>query len=1155
MSDGEQSEPENGCLSLLSSCFRPKHKAVALENTHRSPNPAPDAGALPIKSAPESEQLDPPISSLPPLQPTLSPTQRPASSVTDKVSQSPDTTAAAPDLWFLACQQLDKKTQTWILDNSEPKAEGGKQWATDLIALVQEREAEYKDKTPKIKVGNREIIWRDYANKTVTLLLTIGDIAVNFAPTPSPIIWSSLKVFMKTNVAQCEDLVAIFGCAEKVLSLMRRGAVYEIVYLQDAPTNTAAEDLQKNLVDLYKALLQLLCHAFARLNEGQGQQFLRALICPGEGTALVSALSNHENKLSMAVQACGAVELQEHQKLLQSLSAPLRRVDENVKNLVEHLHEKSLDEALDYISAIPIGKHHFEKRETRTPETCEWLLNHPGFLDWEKSSCSSTLWLQGNIGAGKSYLTSKVIDRYWFDNEDKAKHDEGFAYFYCSRSDPARRDPKSIYQSYVRQLARISHYSNGMHKSIADLYRKARGEQRELSIAECKTALSELLKSYPQTTLILDALDECELEARHDIIVALRSLVTDAERPVKVYIASRREPDIERAMGSENLIEIGTANNKDDIEKYIDQEMRRFGGAWESVSEGVRDKVKRTITDESDGMFRWAYLQWEQLKKFKTDQSILERLGRLPKSLEQAYDEIYSQNDGLELVILQRAAKWVLCAAEPLSDEMLLWVIRLGIQSNSKAEAALTLSSPITQSTLESICCNLIVRDSQLNVWKFPHASAAEYFEDRHKVWMGNAHEDVAVLLISCLIACYSKWPLLPPSSFYLNGQFRMLYGTRTFPQYNFSRNLDLGDCLDPRHPLQYYAMRFWAWHARKSSSHLQVSPVLKQFLGAEGPQISSSQPYRTWCYNLIYKCAVIDAKFEELVNPHDLFPTEKSIFGICALGLHTLLDGWWDKDIDVSLVNDKGRDLLSLAAKYGHPDLCSSLIDYGSDMNRSLPSANGSAFLEALGMNQVETGAFFLDRGYNPNCISRGGQRLLCLAVRVAESFVEILLKAGADPNIQCRNCKYYCALETAAQKGKTESAKMLIDYGADVNLATQRGEWGSPLAAAANGTSLESVKLLVKHGASVNAQLEHGDYGSALAAALFGMSYDVDIVKYLVEEAGADARISFSRPRQGWFSFSFEKTRESALEKARYLVERGYIQENDLTNLGLDI
>ncbi|KAL6825903.1 hypothetical protein J3E69DRAFT_335339 [Trichoderma sp. SZMC 28015] len=1160
MVNEKQSEQQKPRVSMWSR-VRKENKANSQENSHQSNNATPNIEEPRIKAADTIEQSDLIGSSqLPNPRPTTS-------GIGERPAESPDTTALEADLWSRAYQALDEKSKKRIPVTSDPKPGSGKQWAADLITLVREREEAYKDSTPKLKIGDREIIWRDYANKTVTLLVTIGDIAVNFAPAPSPIIWSALKVFMKTNVTQCEDLVTIFGCAEKVLSVMRQGAVYEIVYLQDVPISNATEELKDVLSNLYKALLQLLTHALKRLNEGQGRQFLHALISPGKGAGLVSALSDHEHKLSMAVQACGAVQSQEHQTLLQSLSAPLRRVDENVKNLVELLEEKILDEALDYISALPIGDYHLEKKETRTPETCEWLLKDRRFLEWEESSCSSTLWLQGSIGAGKSYLTSKVIDRYVFDNEAQGKNNEGFAYFYCSRSDTARRDPKFIYQSYIRQLAQLNHYPTGMHKSISDLYRKAKKGQRQLTIPECKTALSELLKSYPRTTLVLDALDECEVVSRREIVLVLRSLATDAERPVKVYIASRREPDIERNLGSGNLIEIRTSDNKGDIEKYIKQEMTQFGEEWESVSQDVKEEVKRTIADRSDGMFRWAYLQWEQLKNFKTNQSILERLGKLPKSLEHAYDEIYFQNEGYELVILQRAIKWVLCAAEPLSNDVLLWAIRLETQTDSKAEAALTLSSPVTQSTLESICRNLIVRDSRLKVWKFHHASAAEYFEGRHKDWTAKAHEDVAILLISHLIDCYSEWRI---------------------PHWNQSSKLpsyelDLDDYLNLKHPFQKYAKRFWVWHARSATNHHRVSPILKRFLGAAGPQKPSSQQYRIWCYHMRQESTTFYMPTRLYLG--DLFPAEMSIFGICAMGLHTLLEGWWDKNIDLSLVNGERMDLLSIAVKYRHHSLCSDLIDHGSDINRTFQNKPGSALAEALENQQVKTAALLLDKGCNPDNYVHGSS-LLCFAVRNAEWSVKLLLEAGADPNIQCRYCPYGCALETAVRLGRIGSAKMLIKYGADVNL-TPTGIWeayGSPLAAAANGGSLECIKLLLEHGANANAQLENGEYGSALAAAAngeslqcvqllianganvnarlkcgrygsalgaarFGQKKTVEIITYLIGEAGADASII---PPDQIYGASSEKIR---LSRMKMLSERRQRLDQNKADLELNV
>lgn len=177
---------------------------------------------------------------------------------------------------------------------------------------------------------------------------------------------------------------------------MRHGRVYEDVYLSGGSCNGATENLQDALVDLYKGLMELLAHAFVRLNEGQGKQFLRALVSGGEGAKLVSALTEQERKVSMAAQGCGAVASQEHQTLLKNLDEPLKNVENTVKKLLQKVEDGTVEQALEYISTIPIGEHQQEKREARTPRTCEWLLNHSRFIEWEGSSYSSMLWLQGN---------------------------------------------------------------------------------------------------------------------------------------------------------------------------------------------------------------------------------------------------------------------------------------------------------------------------------------------------------------------------------------------------------------------------------------------------------------------------------------------------------------------------------------------------------------------------------------------------------------------------------------------------------------------------------------------------------------------------------------------------------------------------------------
>ncbi|KAM0447637.1 hypothetical protein ACHAO4_008775 [Trichoderma viride] len=666
-----------------------------------------------------------------------------------------------------------------------------------------------------------------------------------------------------------------------------------------------------------------------------------------------------------------------------------------------------------------------------------------------------------------------------------------------------------------------------MEENIYALYLKAKEEKRGFSTDECEKALIELIKFYPRTTLILDALDECEMDTREALARIFRNLVDEGEGTVKIFIASRKEVDIEEYLGSQRLVEISTADNKDDIEKYIEVETAKIDGVWRAVSAEVKEQVKKTIVEKSDGMFRWAYLQWEQLKKLRTNERIIERLGKLPKSLTEAYDEIYSRNE--EKAVLKRVVKWVLCAEEPLTSEVLLMAVRL--ESNL---VSLTLSDPIDESTLEDICSHLVVLDSQLKVWKFPHASVAEYFEDRHKSWIDKAPEDVAILLVSCLIDCYSIWT--PPAS---GNEF----------QEFFEMTPEAGNHLDPRHPLQKYTKEYWIQHLQNTPNQYQeatgLSEILKRFLGAQGPQGLSSRQYQAWCKHMRI------SSFSPPYGYHkDIQPSEKSIFGICALGLHKLLNGWWKKDIDVSQVNKTGLDLLAIAAKYGHDELCSELIDQGSDVNRELDSGYGSALMEAISERQHKTARLLLDKGVNPNLIRKGASPL-CLAVRCAEDscLVESLLKAGADPNITCPDCAFDCALEVAAWCDKSHAVELLIKAGANVNLVTGKNIHGSLLGTAAYGASLKCVKLFVEKGADVNAHLR-GDYGSVLAAAIFGRG-EVEIVKYLIEEAGADPAVLSSSPPSCLPWIDSEKT-DDRRKMAKYLIEGGHVQESVLLGIG---
>ncbi|KAH0427787.1 hypothetical protein CcaCcLH18_09493 [Colletotrichum camelliae] len=308
-------------------------------------------------------------------------------SVSGQKPGTPDISVARLDLWQEAYAEVDKKTREWI--DGIPSVTNAKQPVDELVELVRCSKQKHQEDALKLKVSDREILWRDYANRVISVLTAIGDVAIPFAPAPASTVWSAVKVLLSANMSQCKDLVAIMGCTNMILCLVRRGRVYEEVYLNEPPMPTEQEDLRRHLVKVYTTCLDFLAFVNEEMQQGNLGRFLDALLDPGHGEQRLSEVKALEQQLDFAARACEAKAGSEHRKLLQSLEGPLKRVDNNVTAVLKKLQSDERRRVMEYISIVPVGSYHNEKRESRTKDTCEWLVAHPKFLEWEDFACSS----------------------------------------------------------------------------------------------------------------------------------------------------------------------------------------------------------------------------------------------------------------------------------------------------------------------------------------------------------------------------------------------------------------------------------------------------------------------------------------------------------------------------------------------------------------------------------------------------------------------------------------------------------------------------------------------------------------------------------------------------------------------------------------------
>lgn len=178
---------------------------------------------------------------------------------------------------------------------------------------------------------------------------------------------------------------------------------------------------------------------------------------------------------------------------------------------------------------------------------------------------------------------------------------EGFAFFYCNRHELNRREPLSVLRSYVRQLSTTADHPGNVKKELRDLYQSTREKGSDLSFDMCKEQLLDSVNLYPRTTLVLDALDECNQDSRNRLVEAIEFLLSNAKMPIKVFISSRPDRDIRSQFINRSNIEIQARNNEEDIRKYVDERIKEHG-SWGDMSSSLKRAIVNVLLEHSEEM-------------------------------------------------------------------------------------------------------------------------------------------------------------------------------------------------------------------------------------------------------------------------------------------------------------------------------------------------------------------------------------------------------------------------------------------------------------------------------------------------------------------------------------------------------------------------
>ncbi|KAF1846370.1 ankyrin [Cucurbitaria berberidis CBS 394.84] len=280
-------------------------------------------------------------------------------------------------------------------------------------------------------------------------------------------------------------------------------------------------------------------------------------------------------------------------------------------------------------------------------DTCDWLLQHPHFRVWLKST-QRVLWIKGNPGAGKSVLMKYAV-RKMHENQSG----ELILSFFVHGQD------------YLAQLTtKFEEREKRFGGYMADRWKWTTKELQDF----LTTVLTKGTQSCP-VIVFIDAIDECGEVAAKSLLAYFKEVAKQAKAEgarFKVCLSSRHYP----ILGLETIPAINVEDeNGKDVQWYTRKRLEDI------QLKGKRQQIEDEILLKARGGFQWVFLVTEKiigrnLAGIRADK-LLDELTVCPETLSELYAALLSSVTKTEKLQMTKLFQWVLFAERPLSTQEL----------------------------------------------------------------------------------------------------------------------------------------------------------------------------------------------------------------------------------------------------------------------------------------------------------------------------------------------------------------------------------------------------------------------------------------------------------------------------------------------------
>ncbi|KAL2056061.1 hypothetical protein ABVK25_003704 [Lepraria finkii] len=222
-------------------------------------------------------------------------------------------------------------------------------------------------------------------------------------------------------------------------------------------------------------------------------------------------------------------------------------------------------------------------------------MKDPKMMSWfEPNFSCPNLWLRGIPGAGKTVLTSMMVE------EAVRLGSCTFTYVYCKYKDGRKDNFKAIARALLNQMVRTN------QDLVPHLYEEcvSSGQVVLDSEKQLRTNLKKVCQCLEDSFLIIDGIDECNTVERRKFLTFVPPIVGKAkdvqENTMRGLFINRDEGSIRRMFSQAVIRKIGVNDNSPDIRSFTALQVSKLVEKFE-ISEAIGVKLISMVTGRAKG--------------------------------------------------------------------------------------------------------------------------------------------------------------------------------------------------------------------------------------------------------------------------------------------------------------------------------------------------------------------------------------------------------------------------------------------------------------------------------------------------------------------------------------------------------------------------